>query len=307
MLYRELGTTGWKVSAIGLGTWNIGNQWGEVDESLAFSTIRKAFDHGINLFDTADSYGIPNGLSEERLGIALGGIRHQAYIVTKIGHWGERTGQEVPKTTVDMIRLCVHASLHRLRTDWIDVLLCHEPNVADPSIYLEAFELLKKQGKIRAYGVSTDILDSLKRFNQHNTCKVVEAGYSLVNRGAEKEYFPYCQQNGIGVLLKVPLAQGLLSGRYSAQSVFTDSIRSKWHRNEKHKELFLERAALVEKIKTKLKPEEVLSDVALKFAISHPVNPVALPGAKSPEQAIMNAKAGNQLFSDEQRKRLVLD
>jgi myo-inositol catabolism protein IolS len=306
MLYRDFGSTGWKVSAIGLGTWNIGNQWGEVDDAVAYSTIRKAYENGINLFDTAESYGIPNGLSEERLGVALGGIRHQVHVVTKVGNWGKRTGQGIPKTTPDMIIVCVHASLHRLRTDWIDVLLCHEGDLEDPTIYLEAFEILKKQGKIRAYGISTDSLDVLKKFNHNNTCNVVEAGYSLINRKAEKEYFPYCQQNGIGVLLKVPLAQGLLSGRYSAQTVFTDTIRSNWHDDKKQRD-FQDKIVLVDKLKSKLKPDEVLSDVALKFAFSHPVQPVALPGAKSPEQSIMNAKAGDKALTDEQRKRLVLE
>ena len=140
MLYREFGDLGWRVSSIGMGTWNIGNQWGELDDVTAWATVRAAFENGVNLFDTAESYGIPNGLSEERLGVALAGIRHQIYLVSKIGHWGKRTGQGVPKTTVDMVRLCAHASLHRLRTDWVDVMLCHEGDIKDPSVYLEAFE-----------------------------------------------------------------------------------------------------------------------------------------------------------------------
>ena len=119
---------------------------GAVDEVTAWATIRSAFEHGVNLFDTAESYGIPNGLSEERLGRTLAGIRHRAYVVTKTGHWGERTGQGVPRTTVDMIRLCVHASLGRMRTDWADVVLCHEGNLKDPTIYLEGFESLKQDG-----------------------------------------------------------------------------------------------------------------------------------------------------------------
>ncbi|TFG68742.1 MAG: aldo/keto reductase, partial [Anaerolineales bacterium] len=112
MLYRDFGKLGWKVSTIGLGTWNIGNQWGPIDDATAWATVRGAFDAGVNLFDTAESYGVPNGLSEERLGTALAGIRHRVMVVSKIGHWGARTGQGVPKTSVDMIRMCAHASLH---------------------------------------------------------------------------------------------------------------------------------------------------------------------------------------------------
>ena len=75
MLYRDFGKTGWQVSVVGMGTWNIGNQWGELDDATAWATVRSAFDNGVTLFDTAESYGIPNGLSEERLGVALAGIR----------------------------------------------------------------------------------------------------------------------------------------------------------------------------------------------------------------------------------------
>ena len=223
MLYRDFGKTGWQVSVVGMGTWNIGNQWGELDDATAWATVRSAFDHGVTLFDTAESYGTLNGLSEERLGVALAGIRHQVCLVSKIGNWGKRTGQGVPKTTVDMIRLCAHASLHRLRTDWLDVVLCHEGNIEDPSIYLEAFEVLKQRGRIRAYGISTDSLEVLKRFNVNNTCSVVQFNYSLLNRAPEADILPYCREHGIAVMVRGPLARGLLSGNYSTDTVFTDS------------------------------------------------------------------------------------
>ena len=223
MLYREFGKLGWQVSAIGMGTWNIGNQWGEIDDVTAWATVRSAFDYGMNLFDTAESYGIPNGLSEERLGTALAGLRQNVYVVSKVGHWGKRTGQGVPKTTVDMIRLCVHASLHRLRTDWLDVVLCHEGNIEDPSVYLDGFEVLKQRGRIRAHGISTNSLDVLKRYNVNGTCSVIEVNYSLLNREPESDLLPYCQEHGIAVLVRGPLSRGLLAGKYTVDSVFTDT------------------------------------------------------------------------------------
>ncbi len=304
MIYREFGRTGWKVSAIGLGTWNIGNQWGEVDDVTAWATIRAAFDHGVNLFDTAESYGIPNGLSEERLGVALAGIRHRVYIVSKIGHWGKRTGQAVPKTTVDMIRLCAHASLHRLRTDWLDVLLCHEGDIEDPSVYLEAFEWLKQRGRIRAYGISTDSLEVLKRFNVNGTCDVVEVNYSLLNRAPEADIFPYCQERGIAILIRGPLRRGLLAGKYSLDTVFTDSVRAAWNPGGDRREEFERDIARIERLKQVLKPGEEMVTAALRFVISHPIAPVAIPGAKSPEQAIMNAKAGEKLLTQQERDQL---
>ena len=297
MLLRPFGKTGWQVSAIGLGTWNIGNQWGPVDEVTAWATIRSAFEHGVNLFDTAESYGIPNGLSEERLGRALAGIRHRVYVVTKTGHWGERTGQGVPRTTVDMIRLCVHASLGRMRTDWADVVLCHEGNLKDPAIYLDGFESLKQDGYLRAYGISTDDLDVLKRFNVNGTCSVVEVDYSLLNRKPEAGLLPYCQEHGIGVLIRGPLRKGLLSGKYGAASTFTDSVRTSWNVGSGGRASFEAEVAAVERLKSVVQPGPEMTTAALRYVISHPSAPVAIPGAKSAEQAAANAAAGDRLLT----------
>ena len=125
MQYKPFGKTGWDVSVIGLGTWNIGNQWGEIDDVTAYATIHSAIDNGMNLIDTADAYGIPYGLSEKRLGRAIGGMRHQLYVVSKVGNWGRRAGYALTYTHPDLVRLCIHASLGRLRTDYLDVSLCH--------------------------------------------------------------------------------------------------------------------------------------------------------------------------------------
>ena len=303
MLYREFGKTGWQVSAIGLGTWNIGNQWGPVDDQTAWATVRTALDKGVNLFDAAESYGNPNGLSEERLGAALAGHRHRVYLVSKIGNWGKRTGQGVPKTTVDMIRVCAHASLHRLRSDYHDVLLCHEGDIEDPSVYLEGFEALKAEGRLRCYGISTDSLDVLKRFNAEGNCAVVEVNYSLVNRRCEDEFLPYCQQHGIGVLVRGPLAMGLLSGGYNPESVFTDEVRQSFNEGGDRRDEVLAKLATAAKIKAIVGAEKMI-EKSLQYTISHPVKPVSIPGAKSPAQAAANGAAGVAELSDAERFEL---
>lgn len=308
MLYRELGNTGIKASAIGLGTWNIGNQWGEIDEERAIMTVRSAIEQGINLIDTAESYGIPAGLSEERLGKALIGLRDKVHIVSKIGRWGRRTGQMVPMTTTDMVRLCVHACLYRLRTDYIDVMLCHEGKLSDPQMadtYLAGFEMLQQQGLIGAYGISTDRLEVLQLFNKNGTCRVVETDYSLLNRSPDEAFLPYCQENNIAVLMRGPLHKGLLSGKYASETVFTDTVRSEWYKNDKSKAKLARKLTKVERLKAELTPGEEMVTAALRFAISHPIAPVAIAGAKSLEQAAINAKAGEQLLSAEQREHLI--
>ncbi|HCV22009.1 MAG TPA: aldo/keto reductase [Candidatus Latescibacteria bacterium] len=303
MRYRDFGRTGWQVSTIGLGTWNIGNQWGALDDKTAWATVRAAYDHGMNLFDAAESYGVPNGLSEERLGVAMAGFRHNVYVVSKIGNWGARTGQAVPKTTVDMIRLCAHASLHRLRTDYHDVLLCHDGGIEDPSVYLEGFKALQKEGRLRHYGISTNDLDVLKRFNHEGGCKVVQVDYSLVNRTPEAELLPYCLAQGIAVMVRGPLARGLLSGRYTKESRFDDEVRSIYNVGGDARDTFETRMDTVDQIRELVEPAQMVS-TALQYVISQPTLPVAIPGAKSPEQAEMNAAAGADTLSEEEVARL---
>ncbi len=304
MIYREFGNLGWKVSAVGLGTWNIGNQWGDIDEATAVATIEGALQGGMNLFDTADSYGIPNGLSEERLGRALAGRRHGVYIVGKVGNWGKRTGQTVPITTVDMVRLCVHASLYRLHTDWLDVVLCHKGDIEDPTPFVEGFEQLEREGKIRAYGISTKSLDVLKRFNENGRCRVVETDYSLLNLKQENGILPYCEEHGIAVLVRGPLAKGLLSGKYAPGASFSDSVRSRWHDGGTKQAQLDADLRRVGRIAEVYEPGLSMVTAALRYTISHPCRPVTIPGAKSAGQAAMNAAAGDRELTDREREHL---
>lgn len=304
MIYRDFGKTGWQASAIGLGTWNIGNQWGAIDDATAWDTVRAAFDSGVNVFDTAESYGLPNGLSEERLGAALAGIRHRVILVSKVGNWGKRTGQGVPKNTVDMIRLCAHASLHRLRTDWHDVLLCHEGNIEDPAVYLEAFEVLVQEGRLRAYGISTNSLDVLKTFNKDGNCSVVQVDYSLLNRQPEEDFLPYCQEHGIAVMVRGPLAKGLLSGRYDRSHVFSDDVRASFNEGGGERAAFEGMVDQVEGLKKIVAPGGEMVRTALQYTISHPAAPVAIPGAKSAAQARANAEAGQRILAADELEKL---
>ena len=303
MLTKPFGKLGWPVSVVGLGTWNIGNQWGEIDDATAWATIRAAFDAGMNLFDTAESYGIPNGLSEVRLGQGLAGIRHQVYVVSKIGNWGKRTGQGVPKTTVDMIRLCGHAILGRMHMDYLDTVLCHEGDIEDPTVYLEGFEALLAEGYIRSYGISTNSLDVLKRFNVNGTCSVVQVDYSLLNRAPEEAFLPYCADNGIAVMVRGPLAQGLLSGRYTKESVFTDSVRAGWTNDPKQRAKFEQQVERVERLAQVVAPGAEMVNAAIAYTFSHPAVSVTIPGAKSPEQARMNAAAGEKMLDQSELLR----
>ncbi len=301
MQYRTLGKTGWKVSVIGLGTWNIGGQWGEVDDRTALATIWKAYECGVNFFDTADAYGEPPGRSEELLGKALQGIRHEVFIATKVGNWARRHGHPLPYTSPLHIIACCHASLYRLRTDYIDLYQCHIGNPADAEIevFLEAFDRLKEQGKIRAYGISTNSLDALQRFNKYGTCATCQLDYSILNRAPEKDLLPYCQEQNIGVIVRGPLAMGILSGKFTPDTVFTDEVRRSWNEGER-RQRFLRRLEVVERLRFLERNGRTMAQAALQFVISHPAVSCTIPGAKSPQQAEMNAMAGDGTLTPEE-------
>ena len=130
MKYRILGKTGFEVSVISMGCWGIGVQWGPIEENQAIQTVDSAFDAGVNLFDTADSYGL--GQSEFYTGKALKNKRDQVFIATKVGNWGRRIGDPVGLKSIHSIINCCHASLYRLGTDYIDLYQLHWPSRDTP-------------------------------------------------------------------------------------------------------------------------------------------------------------------------------
>ena len=307
MIYRRFGKTGWDVSVVGLGTWNLGNQWGEMSDAEASDILLASIDQGMNLLDTAESYGIPNGMSEMRIGKTITpAMRDGLIVVSKVGNWGKRTNGSVPKTSADSIRVCGHACLGRMRTDRIDVLLCHEGDIKDPSVYVAGFDALVAEGSVRHYGISTNSLDVLRTFYDmsNGACAVVEVDYSLLNRKPEDGFLDYCLEKDLGILVRGPLAKGVLSGRYDADSVFTDTVRKGWNQGESDRaayEKLLDRLAAVRAV---VGDDDQLVETALRFVIAHKSNPVVIPGATKVSQVESNAAAGAELMDRGLYKKL---
>lgn len=284
-------TTDWKVSRVGLGCWALGGQFGPIAETEAIETVHAALDEGINFFDTADAYGVEMGTSEKRLGKALAGKREEVFIATKVGNWGRRSGVPFPYEDPLHVIACCHASLYRLRTDTIDLYQCHIGNLREPDVFLEAFEKLKKDGHIRAYGISTNDPEVLRRFNRDGSCAVCQLDYSLTHPAPERDILPYCGDNRIGTLIRGPLDKGILTGKFTRDSAFSDSVREKWNEGEAH-EAFLRKIDLVERIKKAADPARPLAETALRFCLSHPAVTVIIPGARNAGQVRQNARAG---------------
>ena len=296
--YRLFGRTGWRVSSIGMGCWALGGQWGPVPESEAIATVHAAIDAGINLFDTADSYGPRR--SEELLGKALGKSRRaDVFIATKVGNLGRPEGHPLSYTTPEHIYVCCDASLKRLQTDHIDLYQCHIREHPHHEVFLEAFERLLEVGKIRAYGTSSFITDEIELFDRHNRCHVVQLPYSVLDRTYERDVLPLCASHNIGTLIRGPLAQGVLTGKFTRDHVFDDETRADWNSGESRTR-FQARVSAAERLRPLITEERTMAQLALAFSIARPGATCAIPGARSPEQAIANAAAGDiSLSADE--------
>jgi myo-inositol catabolism protein IolS len=297
MQYRRLGKTGWNVSAVSMGCWGIGGQWGPVEEQEAIRTTQRAMDLGVNLLDTADAYGL--GVSEERVGKAIKGRRDSVYVATKVGNFARRAGHPLSYATPHHVYLCADASLGRLKTDYIDLYQCHIGDLGEPDIFLEAFERLKEQGKIRAYGISTNSLDVLQRFNRDGTCAAAQINYSILNQSAARDILPYCQENDIGTLIRGPIAQGLLAGKFSPETRFDDSVRNGWNEGE-GRQRFLKNLEVVERLRFLATPERTMAQAALQFVLAHPAVTCPIPGAKNADQAQSNATAADGALTQEE-------
>lgn len=288
---RSLGKSGIEVTKIGVGLWAIGgDEWGEVEDRESLDMISAALDMGINFFDTADVYG--GGHSEELLGKAMKGRRDQFVVATKIG-WKGFDGEKVVSfyDTVDKLVAGVEENLERLQTDYVDVIQSHidfrEPNL---EVFIEGFQKLQAQGKVRAYGVSTSDYEYLQAFNSENKASTLQIDYSILNRTPEKEIFPYTLENDLGVLVRGPLAMGILTGKFTEDTEFKEGdFRQRWIDNEDEYQIFLNDLEKVEKLSS-LTNGRSLAQVAIQFVMQHPAVTVAIPGAKRISQLKENVR-----------------
>jgi len=305
---RPLGArSGLEVSEVGLGLWAVsGSEWGPVQDEENLEAIEAALESGVNFFDTADVYG--GGHSEELLGRAIQARREAFVVATKIG-WIDFDGEanRSQYDSADKLVAGVEGSLRRLGTDRIDVIQCHvdypEPNT---QVFIEGFRRLKEAGTVRAWGVSTSDPDHLRRFNADGDCDVLQTDYSILNRTAEAELLPYCQENGIGVIVRGPLAMGLLTGKYTNADTFPEGdFRQAWINDPAQHEQFLRDLDIVDKLRGVVPDGESMAQFALRFVRSHPTVSTVIPGAKDRRQAESNSAAGLKPVLSDQEKAAV--
>ncbi len=318
MEYRQLGTSDVKVSAVTLGTWAIGGWlWGGQDDADAIAAIQRAVDVGMTSIDTAPVYGF--GHSEEIVGQAVQGRRDQVQLLTKYSlRWDIEEGQPHFETQdqdgqtrrvyknarKDRIVEEVEWSLKRLGTDYIDLYQCHWRDATTPvEETMEAMNLLLKQGKIRACGVSNFSVAELDAARQVAPLASDQPPYSMVRRDIENDVLPFCREHNIGVIVYSPLQLGLLTGKLTMDRQFPqDDLRA-------HSPYFTpENRKRVIAFTDQLRPiadahNATIAQLVIGWTIHRPGITSALVGARNARQAEENAAAGAlQLTPDEMRQ-----
>jgi aryl-alcohol dehydrogenase-like predicted oxidoreductase len=282
-----LGKSGIKITRMSIGLWAIGgSDWGSVQDNDSLEAIETALDSGVNFFDTADVYG--SGHSEELLGKAMKGRRDKFIVGTKIGWQGFDNGTSA-YGTVDKLIEGVESNLRRLNTDYVDLIQDHiDFPETNTDIFIEGFQKLKKDGKVRAYGLSSSNFEYIQEFNADDQMDALQIDYSILNRTPEAEIFPYCREHNIATIIRGPLAMGILTGKFDADSRFGEGdFRNRWINDPEEHKTYLDDLSKVEKLKA-VAGEATLAQLALQFVLANPDVSTVIPGAKNARQANMN-------------------
>ncbi len=295
MKYRRLGQTNLKVSVVGVGTWQFGGEWGKSFTAQEVKQLLcRARELGLNLIDTAECYG--DHLSESLIGQAIEHDRDSWIIATKFGHKFTRPFERLDLWSPQEVQQQLEASLKALRTDRLDLYQFHsgDDRVFDQE---ELWVMLQRQiqaGKIRHLGISLssriDPIYQTERASQVGV-NMVQVIYNRLDRTPEQRLFPLCQTQNLGVLARVPLASGILSGKYQPGADFTqpDDIRSRQDKAEMRQKL-----KLVQEIQqSEVPPGVSMAAWALAWCLQHPAVTCVIPGCKTVEQVELNASAAD--------------
>lgn len=286
----RLGKTDLYVNPIGLGTNAVGAARlnPDLDGELGRDIIRTAVNNGLDFLDTAFIYGPRR--SEEIIGEVLKemGKRNEIVIATKGAHRFEGEDVVVDNSPI-FLRSSVEDSLNRLQTDYIDLYYIHFPDEDTPKAEaVGVLKELKDQGKIRAIGVSNFSMDQLKEANIDGYVDVYQGEYNLLNRSAEKEFFPYMLEHNISFVPYFPLASGLLTGKFNKNSQITDARSRKPHFQG---EAFINNLEKVEQLRKIAEAKDVeIAHIVLAWYLTRDAVDTVIPGAKRPEQVLNNLK-----------------
>jgi methylglyoxal reductase len=308
MRYRPLGQSGIEASVVAFGAWAVGGWfWGGADEQDSVDAIRRALDSGITLIDTAPAYGL--GRSEEIVGKAIQGRRDEVVLATKCGlvwhtekgsHFFDELGKPMHRYLgPESVRCEVEQSLQRLQTDVIDLYQTHWQDPTTPIEETMATLLdLKREGKIRAIGVSNATVEQMDEYRKSGPVDSDQEKYSMLDRGMDSVQLPYCERSDIAMLAYSPLGQGLLTGQVPVDRVLAaGDLRANNPRFSvtKRKEIL----AFLDEIRPIADAHHAtLAQIVIAWTLAQPGLTHALVGARSPQQALENAAAGDIVLAE---------
>jgi len=300
MEYRILGKTNLKVSEVGFGAWAIGGPamagdipigWGKTDDEESKKAILKALERGINFFDTADFYGL--GHSEELLGEVLHDRWNEIILATKVGHELLPDGKINLNYSKQYILNACEKSLKRLRRDYIDVYQLHSARVEhlEKRECIEAMEILKEQGKIRFWGISLNTFKpepEMKFLAERNLGDTIQVVFNAINQIALKEVIPLAHKGNYGIIARMPLQFGLLTGKFKEDTTFSSDDHRSFRLNPYLLKKSLETLKPYFELAEKYKVDPAL--FAMSFVLNHKEISTVIPGIRTEEQAILNTR-----------------
>ncbi len=300
MKYRILGKTGFKVSEVSLGTWQVGGKWGSsFDDKNADEIINKAIEKGINFIDTADVYS--NGLSEKAVSRVVRKSGKRIYIATKCGR--RLNPHTTQAYTPEVLRKFVEDSLKNMNLDTLDLIQLHCPPTEvyyRPEIF-ELFERLKDEGKILNLGVSVEKVEEGLKAIEYPNVTTVQIIFNMFRQRPSELFFKEAKKKNIGIIVRVPLASGLLSGKFTKDTEFSNGDHRKGNRNgewfdrgETFSGVDYEKGLLaVEELKKVFPKEPPLAAWAIRWVLMFNEVSTVIPGASRPEQVESNVVASD--------------
>jgi aryl-alcohol dehydrogenase-like predicted oxidoreductase len=300
MEFRTLGKTGIKISAISLGTWQVGGKWGAAfNHTNADDILNKAIDSGINFIDTADVYG--DGESEKAVGRLVKNRKEKIYVATKCGRKIQPHIDE--GYTPDLLRKFVENSLTNMKLETLDLIQLHCPPTQvyyRPEIF-ELFDKLKQEGKIQHMGVSVEKVEEALKAIEYDNVTTVQIIFNMFRQRPAQLFFNEAKKKQVGVIVRVPLASGMLTGKFNAFTDFAAGDHRQFNRNgeafdkgETFSGIDYEKGiAAVEALKKIFPHQENLAPIALKWILQFDAVSCIIPGASNPAQVDSNISALN--------------
>jgi len=297
MKTRPFGKTGFDISEISLGTWQLGSRWGDpFSEEVAEETLQKAFDLGINALDTADVY--QGGMSEKAIGRFNQGKDHKMFVITKVGR--KLPKQDKDLYTKENLTKFIDDSRKNLQVDALDMVLLHCPptDLYDDPYVFNLMDDFKKQGKIKHYGVSIEKIEEGLKAMQYPGVEAIEVIFNMFRLRPAQELFEKAKENKVGIIVRVPLASGLLTGKYTKNTTFGPHDHRTFNREgasfDKGETFSGVPYDLGLEASSKLKsffPQDQLPLYALRWILMFDAVSTVIPGASRPEQITENVKA----------------